>query len=356
MRVAWAPPNLTSGDAPLTDLQAWLAFFALLVILLGLDLGVFNRGARALSMRDALWWSAFWVALGLLFGVGVYVLKGPPRGTEYFAGYLVEKSLSVDNLFVIAVIFNYFKVDAHHQHRVLFWGIVGALVMRAIVIFAGIELLTHFTWTEYIFGAFLVYTGIKMLKTEDDEDDFSPEKNFFVRIARRMIPITDHYRDTRFFVREPGPDGRRIWHATPLFIVLLVIESADLVFAVDSIPAVLAISKDHFVVLTSNIFAIMGLRALYFVLAEVIDRFHYLKIAVCMILVFVGAKMLTDHWYKMPTSVSLAVIVSALTLAALFSIVRERHAPPPDEEEGVLAEHAGSEEPPLLPEEDYEGA
>lgn len=328
----------------------------MLVILLGLDLGVFNRGARALTLKEAVWWSGFWVALGLLFGLGVYHVKGPVRGTEYFAGYLVEKSLSVDNLFVMAVIFNYFKVDAHHQHRVLFWGIVGALVMRAIVIFAGIEILTRFEWTEYLFGAFLVYTGIKMLRSEDDDDDFSPEGNVFVRIARRMVAVTDHYRGTRFFVREPGRDGLRVLHATPLFIVLLVIESADLLFAVDSIPAVLAISTDHFVVLTSNIFAIMGLRALYFVLAGVIDRFHYLKVAVCMILVFVGVKMLADHWYKMPTSISLAVIVSALALAALLSVVAERRAPPPDEEEGVLAEHAGSEEPPLLPEEEYDGA
>ena len=324
-------------------------------MLLGLDLGVFNRKARVLTMREAAWWSVFWVALGLGFGVGVYLVKGPLRGAEYFAGYLVEKSLSVDNLFVMAVIFNYFKVDLHHQHRVLFWGIMGALVLRAIVIFAGIEILTRFEWTQYLFGAFLVYTGVKMLQSDDDDDDFSPERNLFVRIARRLVPVTDHYRGTRFFVREPGLDGRVVLHATPLLIVLLVIESADLLFAVDSIPAVLAISTHHFVVLTSNIFAILGLRALYFVLAGVIDRFHYLKVAVCLILVFVGLKMLLDHIVPLSTPLSLAVIATALALAALLSFVRERRrGTETDSEAGVLAEHAGAE-PPLRSEEEFAG-
>ena len=301
----------------------------MITLLLGLDLGLFNRRPHKLDLRQATAWSLFWIALGLAFGAAVYLKRGETEGLDYFAAYLVEKSLSVDNLFVMAVIFNYFKVNPQHQHRVLFWGIVGALALRAAVIFAGIGILTYFTWTEYLFGAFLIYTGIKMLGSDDDDDDFSPETNIFVRIARRIFPVTDHYRNVHFFVREPGPDGRKMLHATPLFIVLLVIESADLLFAVDSIPAVLAISRDPFVVLTSNIFAILGLRSLYFVLASFIDRFHYLKMAVCIILVFVGAKMVGAHHLHVPTSVTLTVIASVLIMASVLSAARERRNPTP---------------------------
>lgn len=297
-----------------------------LAVLLALDLGIFHRRAHRIRMREAMGWSAFWIALGTAFGVAVYFERGTTAGVEYFTGYIVEKSLSVDNLFVIAVIFNYFHVDARYQHRVLFWGIVGAVLLRGAVIFLGVSLLIHFSWMEYVFGGFLVFQGLKMIGEKDDDEEFSTDRNIFVRLARRIFPVADRYHDDRFFVRlDDGEKTRKIVYVTPLLIALLVVETADLLFAVDSIPAVLGITRDFYVVLTSNVFAILGLRALYFVLAEVIDRFHYLKIAVSVILVFVGAKMLTAHTsVSVSTQTSLAVIVSVLATAVLCSTVRER--------------------------------
>ena len=292
---------------------AWAAFVAFVVAMLLLDLFVLHRDAHEVSMREAATWSAVWIAMGLSFGALIWAWGGPSAGGEYLAGYLIEKSLSVDNIFVFALIFSYFAVPVAYQHRVLFWGIFGALVFRAIFIGAGAALLEQFHWMIYLFGGFLVLTGIKMARHKDIE--VHPEHNPLLRLLRRVMPITRDYHGQRFFAREAG---RRV--ATPMLAVLVIIETTDIIFAVDSIPAIFAITREPFIVFTSNAFAILGLRALYFLLAGMIGRFTYLKTGLAAILVFVGAKMLISDLYKIPVWASLAAIALTLTAAIVASL------------------------------------
>jgi tellurite resistance protein TerC len=285
----------------------WAGFLAFVLAMLVLDLGVFQRRPHAVGWREALAWSAVWVGVALLFNLAIYWWFGPQRALEFLTGYLIEKALSVDNLFVFLVIFGYFGVAPHLQHRVLFWGIVGALVMRAAFILAGGVLLQTFHWIIYVFGGLLVVTGVKLLRQTDG--DVHPERNIVVRLAARFLPVSRERRDGRFIVRE---GSRRL--VTPLFLTLVTVEVSDLMFAVDSIPAVFAITRDPFIVFTSNIFAILGLRALYFLLASSLGRIRYLNVGLAGVLVFVGAKMLLSGVVAIPVTVSLAVV--ALTLAA----------------------------------------
>ena len=289
---------------------------------------VFHRKSHAVSMRESVIWSGIWIALALAFGGALWGGLGKDKALEYLTGYIIEKSLSVDNLFVFLMLFTVFAVPPAFQHKVLFWGIVGALVMRAVFIFAGSALLASFHWTMYIFGGFLLFTGIRMLFLKAEETH--PEKNPVLRLVRRIFPVTPHFVESRFFVRREG----RLW-ATPLFIVLVAIETTDLIFAVDSIPAILAISQDPFIVYTSNVFAILGLRALYFMLGGMMQLFRFLKIGLSMTLCFVGVKMLLADLFKIPILVSLAVIVLLIGGSVVASAVmrnpaeRDAEASPP---------------------------
>ena len=300
-----------------TSLWLWAGFNLFVLGMLAVDLGIFHRQAHAVSMREAGIWSAVWIALALVFNLGVWKFLGPQPGVEFLTGYLIEKSLSIDNIFVIALLFAYFKVPGEYQHRVLFWGILGALVMRAAFILAGAALLDRFHWIIYLFGGFLVLTGIKMAFAP--EHGVEPERNPVVRLVRRLMPVTSDFRGASFFVRE---GGRRA--ATPLFLVLVMVEFTDLVFAVDSIPAIFAVTRDPFLVYTSNVFAILGLRSLYFLLAGVMHKFEYLKLGLAAILVFVGAKMALVDWVKVPTVLSLGVIAAILALAVAASLLKAR--------------------------------
>src|SRR5215471_454014 len=293
----------------------WVAFNVFVLMMLAIDLRVVHRRAHEVMLKEALVWSGIWIALALLFALGVYVWNGPQPALEFLTGYLIEKSLSVDNIFVFVLIFSYFKVPARYQHTVLFWGILGALVMRAIFIFAGIALLERLHWIIYIFGALLILTGIKMATEKDKE--IHPDKNPLLRLFRRLVPVTEDYHADHFFVKQAGH-----YAATPLFIVLLVVETTDVIFAVDSIPAILGITMDAFLVYTSNVFAILGLRALYFALAGVVRLFHYLHYGLSAILVFVGAKMLLADVYKLPVGVALGVVAGLLLIAVIASILR----------------------------------
>jgi tellurite resistance protein TerC len=295
----------------------WVGFNAFVLVMLALDLGVFHRKAHAVSLKEATIWSLVWVVLALLFNALLYAWRGPQPALEFLTGYLVEKSLSVDKIFVFVLIFTSFGVLPASQHRVLFWGILGALVMRGVLILVGAVLLEEFHWIIYLFGAFLIFTGLKMAFHRDKDEQVSD--NTLVRLVRRLLPMTETYEGSRFFVRRAG----RLL-ATPLLLVLVIIESSDLAFAVDSIPAVFAVTRDPFIVYTSNVFAILGLRSLYFVLAGVIDKFYYLKLGLAAILTFVGAKMLLVEFYKVPTAMSLLVIASLLALAVLASWLRSR--------------------------------
>ena len=295
----------------------WGGFTLFVVLMLWLDLAVFNRKAHEVHLGEALGWSAFWIALALLFDLGVYHFAGPERAMKFLAGYVLEKSLSVDNLFVFVLVFSYFKVPPMYQHRVLFWGILGALIMRAIFILAGVALIERFHWIIYVFGAFLVYTGIKIGTGKDKE--MHPEKNPVMLFFRRILPVTDGYREGKLVVREGGR-----WYVTPLFLVLIIIESTDVVFAVDSIPAILAITTDSFIVYTSNVFAILGLRALYFALAGFMRLFCYLNYGLAAILVFVGCKMLASHYYHVPIVVALGVILGVLAVSVIASLLWPR--------------------------------
>jgi tellurite resistance protein TerC len=302
----------------LAEALPWLLFLAFVVAMLALDLGVFHRHAHEVSRREALAWSAVWICLAIAFNVGVYVMQGPDRGLEWTTGYLIEKSLSVDNVFVFLLIFSMFAVPPQFQHRVLFWGIVGALSLRGVLIIVGAALLDWFHYAIYLFGAFLILTGFKFLRNKGEHVP-SLERNWLVRLARRVRPVTDGYEGQQFFVRRQG-----IIYLTPLFLVLLLIESTDLVFAVDSIPAIFAVTDDPFIVFTSNIFAILGLRALYFVLSGYLAGMAYLKPALAVILVFVGSKMVLADVYKLDPLVSLTVIASILGAAVAGSLFVKR--------------------------------
>ena len=300
------------------ELWLWVGFNVFVLGTLALDLGVFHRRAHEVSLREAAIWTGVWVGLSLTFNVGIYFFQGQQAALEFLTGYVIEKSLSVDNIFVFVLIFSFFSVPAEYQHRVLFWGILGALFMRGAMIAAGVYLINQFYWVIYVFGAFLIFTGIRAAVKRGPA--VQPGKNPVVRLMMRVMPVTDEYHGQRFFVRPSteGGKGRRV--ATPLFVVLVLVEVTDLVFAVDSIPAVFAVTRDPFLVYTSNVFAILGLRALYFLLAGVIQRFHYLKIALSVILVFVGVKMLLSEVYEIPIGISLGVIGVTLVASVVASL------------------------------------
>ena len=296
----------------------WIGFNTFVLAMLALDLLVFHREAHEVRVREAAAWSAVWIAAALLFGCGLYMISGREAGLEFFAGYVIEKALSVDNIFVFVLIFGAFRVPPAYQHRVLFWGILGALLMRGAMIVAGVYLIEQFHWVLYIFGAFLVFTGIRM--AVQVERDLDPASNPVIRLVRRVVPVTPAYHGQNFFVRVER-DGLRRLSATPLFVVLVLVETTDLIFAVDSIPAIFAVTQDPFVVYSSNVFAILGLRAMYFLLADVIHRFHYLKSGLSAVLVFVGAKMLLADVYVISTGLSLIVIVAILAAAVTASLL-----------------------------------
>ncbi len=297
------------------QLWLWIGFNVFVLAMLALDLGVFHRKSHVVSVREAMAWTVAWVTLAMLFNLGVWHFAGAQKALEFTAGYLIEYSLSVDNIFVFALLFSYFAVPPKFQHRVLFWGILGALILRAIMIGAGTVLITKFAWIIYVFGAFLILTGIKMIVKREEE--LHPERNPVVKWFKKLMPVTSDYREDKFFVRENG-----VRMATPLFVVLLLVEVSDVIFAVDSIPAIFAVTTDPFIVYTSNVFAILGLRSLYFALAGVMDKFHYLKIGLGVVLTFVGVKMLLAHTaWKIDTLVSLGLIVLTLATSVVMSLV-----------------------------------
>lgn len=304
----------------------WAGFAALLLVAMALDLGVFHREAKARSFRESLAWVMIWGTLAMVFNAGVWFHRGPDKALEFLTGYVIEISLSMDNVFVFVMIFTYFAVPATHQHKILFWGILGALVFRGIMIGLGCALIERFAWILYLFGAFLIYTGIKMACKGADEK-LEPERNPIVRLFRRFIPMTSGFRGARFFVRE---NGRLL--ATPMGLILALVEATDIVFAVDSVPAIFAVTTDPFIVYTSNVFAILGLRSLYFVLAHAVDKFRCLHYGLGLVLVFVGAKMLLEHTrFAIDTLVSLAVVGVILAVSVIVSLLLPRHAgnPPP---------------------------
>jgi tellurite resistance protein TerC len=297
----------------------WGSFTLLVTVLLVLDLGVFHRRAHVIGPREALGWSAFWVTLALGFNGALWLWFGPQRGLEFLTGYLIEKALSIDNIFVFVVLFSYFQVPQTYQHRVLFWGIVGAIIFRMIFILAGAALLEAFHPIVYGFGALLILTGLRLLRAADRPH---PDRNPFLRLARRVMPITDGYRDGAFVIREAG---RRA--ATPLLLALIAVETTDIIFAVDSIPAIFAVTRDPFIVYTSNIFAVLGLRALYFLLAGVVDRFHLLKVGLSLVLIFVGLKMLVSDVLAVPIGFSLATVAVMIGGSILASLARPARDP-----------------------------
>ncbi len=296
-------------------LVLWGAFGLLMTVMITIDLGL-SRKSHEISFREAFAWTGIWFALAMLFNAGVYRYLGSRQGVEFFTGYLIEKSLSVDNLFVFIMIFSYFKVERLYQPKILKWGIIGALIMRGLFIFLGVELLNAFSWMIYLFGVILVITAVKM--AFGGEEKIEPEHNLLVRLARRLYPVTPYIRNDRFFIMKEGAR-----HATPLFLTLLVVESTDVIFALDSIPAIFSVTRDPFIVYTSNVFAIMGLRALFFLLSGAMGLFVYLKFGISFILAFVGVKMLVADLWHIPTSYSLVVMVTVLSLSILLSMAKK---------------------------------
>lgn len=311
----------------------WIGFILFVIVMLTLDLFVFHKKDEVIKVKEALLWSLFWIVLAFVFNVGIYFVVGglenyevgKQKALEFLTAYLIEKSLSVDNLFVFIMIFGFFKIEPKFQHKILFWGILGAVIMRAIFIFAGVALINQFAWVMYVFGAFLIYTGIKMI-FEDKEAEFNPNKNLAIRLFKKIMPVTDDRSEPHLFVRK-----NHLLHATPYFIALLFIEISDLIFAVDSIPAVLSVSKDSFIVYTSNIFAILGLRSIYFALSGIMDYFHYLKFALSGILTFIGFKMCLNEFsidfgypFHISNFASLGVIVFLLTFSILLSVYKKK--------------------------------
>lgn len=311
----------------------WIGFILFVIILLALDLGVFHKHEHVIKTKEALLWTVFWIILALLFSVFIYyayenhwfgigleighTMNGDEALLKYFTGYIIEKTLSLDNIFVIALIFSYFNVPMIYQHRVLFWGILGALIMRGVMILAGAALIKSFSWMIYVFGGFLILTAIKMLLSKNEE--VHPEKNLLIRMFKKLYPVTKDYQGHNFFAKI---DGKRA--ITPLFLVLLVVESSDVIFAVDSIPAIFAVTTDPFIVFTSNVFAILGLRSLYFALAALMDKFRYLKYSLTFVLAYVGVKMILSHHYPIPTTVSLMIIAVSIAAGVFASIMRNR--------------------------------
>jgi tellurite resistance protein TerC len=314
-----------------TPIWLWIGFNLFVLAMLALDLGVFHRKSHVVSSKEALAWSLVWITLSLVFNAVIYFFwdkmapDSPYTNSEaalaFLTGYLIEKSLSVDNIFVFILIFSFFRVPAAYQHRVLFWGILGALVMRGILIVLGAALLHEFHWIIYVFGAFLIFTGIRMALQH--EEHVEPDKNPVVKFFRKFMPVTENFEKAQFFVRRAGK-----LMATPLFLILLVVESTDLVFAVDSIPAIFAVTQDPFIVYTSNIFAILGLRALYFLLANVMDKFQYLRFGLSAVLIFIGVKMVIVDFYKIPTVLSLVVVASILLISILVSLWKAKTSDP----------------------------
>ena len=317
----------------------WIAFGVVVLGMLALDLGLFNRKAHEITLREAGTWSAVWISLALSFNVAILFWQGSQTALEFLTGYLIEYALSVDNIFVFVLIFTYFAVPRMYQHRLLFWGILGALAMRGLMIGVGAALIERFHWIIFVFGAFLIFTGIRMALNKGHEVE--PEKNPVVNIFRRVVPVTQNYHGQHFIVRHGGK-----LMATPLLVVLLLIETTDLIFAVDSIPAIFAITTNPFVVFTSNIFAILGLRSLYFLLAGIIHRFHYLEKGLAVVLTFVGVKMLISEFFKIPIGVSLGVIVSVLTISIVASLI---FPPAHSEIEEELKEAAHHPHPGFIP-------
>ena len=303
---------------------AWAGFFAFITVMLMIDLGVFQRESYEVKMKEALTWCLIWFTLALSFNGLIWWWRGARLAQEFLASYLVELCLSIDNVFVFILVFAYFKVAPRYQHRVLFWGIIGAVIMRAVFILVGVSVIARFHWILYVFGAFLVYTGIKMALPNKEEVDVDPDHNPAVRLFRRFFPVTTKSHGGDFFLKENSK-----WAATPLFIVLIVIETTDLVFALDSLPAVLAITRDGFIALTSNIFAILGLRSLYFALNGVMQLFRYLKIGLALILTFIGVKMLIEAWIDISIGISLAVIGVVLATSVLMSVLIPENKPKP---------------------------
>lgn len=300
-----------------TPIIFWILFNAFVLIMLALDLGVFHRKTHEVSLKEALTWTFVWIFLALIFNMVIFYWRGRQQALEFFTGYLVEKALSIDNIFVFIMIFTYFQIPSKYQHKVLFWGILGALLMRVIFIFAGVALIEKFHFTIYIFGALLIYTGYKMFYNNNAKID--PEKNQLIRFFKKFMPVTPHLQEDNFFVKLNGK-----LYATPLFLVLLLVETTDLIFAVDSIPAILAITQDQFIVYTSNVFAILGLRSLYFALAGVVHRFWLLSTGLAIVLVFVGIKMLLIDLYKIPIELSLIFIAFIITGSIILSLIIKR--------------------------------
>jgi tellurite resistance protein TerC len=295
----------------------WILFNLFVLAMLALDLGALNRRAHAVGLKEALRWSGAWIGLAAAFAVIVFFWHGRAEALQFVTGYVIELTLSVDNLFLFLVIFRYFKVPAEHQHKVLFWGVLGALVMRGVFIAAGVGLMRQFTWITYAFGALLIYSGVKLLRQGEQKID--PEKNPVLGLFRRALPVTDEYEGGRFFTR------RGALYATPLFVVLLVVETSDILIAVDSVPAVLAITLNAFIVYTSNVFAILGLRSMYFALAHMMDRFHYLHYGLSVVLIFIGLKMLGSHYVNVPTEWALGIVLAVLGTSIVASLVTSKH-------------------------------
>lgn len=300
-----------------TSLAIWISFVIFILVVLLLDLGIFHKKSHTVGFKESIIWSGVWIALAMIFNVIILYWRGENDFYLFLTGYVIEKSLSVDNLFVFLLIFGYFKIPNEYQHKVLFYGILGALIMRALFIWAGIAIIEKFAWVMYLFGAFLVFSGIKMLMPQSDDHDL--EKSWVITWTKKIFPTSPHFHGDKFFIKEAGK-----WMITPLFITLIFVEFSDLVFAIDSIPAIIGITNDPFLVFTSNVFAILGLRSLYFALKGFADMFHYLKYGLAIILMFIGVKMLIVKYYHMPIAVTMSVIFSVLLLSVLVSIISNR--------------------------------
>lgn len=313
----------------MNSIWGWIGFNAVVLAILALDLGVLHKKAERVGVKEAGTWSAVFVTLSLCFAFAIYKTMGKQSGLEFLTGYLIEYALSVDNIFVFVLIFTYFRVPEQYQHRVLFWGIIGALVLRGAMIGMGAALVQRFEWVLYIFGAFLVFTGLKML-FQKEESAYDPVKDPVFRLTRKLWPVTEEYHGESFFVERPeAKSGKIRKHATPLFIVLIVINTTDIVFATDSIPAIFAVTRDPFIIYTSNICAVLGLRALYFLLAGIMDKFQYLKTGLSLVLVFIGVKMLLEHFFHLPISASLGVVGVILASSIFASLLRPQSVDTP---------------------------